>query len=137
MQSALRKVATVSCLKCNFGINESGSDVYDEFSHGGGVGDFGGFSFLYESGDEGFDNGVMLCGADGSHVEGFTDFGSAGMDAAQALLFSAVAVVGREPGQGDGLVSLELGDFREISDDAPGGNLADAGDIEQRTTRSS
>lgn len=88
----------MSYFKRYFCINECCSDVYDQLSHGGSVGDFSWFTFFDESGDEGFDDGVVLGGADGGHVEGFADFGATGMDTSQALFLSAVAVVGCEAG---------------------------------------
>ena len=107
-------------------VFEFGLEVDEQFAHGGDDGAFVRFTAGEEALDIGSDDGVVGgCGVCG-HVEAAADFGAAAEDAAFAIGLAAVAIEGSDAGEGDELIATEGGDLRQVSEDRPGGDLADA-----------
>lgn len=103
----------------------------EEFAHGGGESDFGGFAARDQAIVEGFEDGVFEAGDEGGHVEGATDSGSAAADEASAGEGTAVAVEGGESGEGGDLLTRQRAEFWQSADQASSGEWADAFDLGQ------
>ena len=67
-------------------------------------------------------------GGSRGHKEDATDFGAPAVDGAFAGKLAAVVVEGRDSRQGDELVTAEGGDLRELRQQGPSGDVADAFD---------
>ena len=86
----------------------------EDLAHGGGEGAFVGLSSGQETFDIGPDDRVELGGGSGGHEKNAADFGPSAIDGPPTGCLAAVVVVGRYSGQGDELVAVEAGDFREL-----------------------
>lgn len=78
---------------------------------------------------EGFENGVVAGGDEGSHVEGGADRGSSAADVTLAAKLAAVVVEGGDASQGSGLGVGEGSEFGHEGDEGEGGNEADAANL--------
>ena len=93
---------------------QEGVEDDEQLAHAGGDQDLEGFSSLFESLGEGFDNGVPLFGAEGGHVEGASDGGTSSPDGAFSSEASAVAVEGCESDEGSDFLAVELSEFGQV-----------------------
>ena len=112
-------------------VFEEGIEVDEEFAHGGGEGDFEGFSFGGEAQVEGFEDGIFRGGHQSGHVEAASGFGAAATDHAFAFEGAAIAIAWSQAGEGGDLLTGEGAELGDGGEEADGGEFADSIDLAQ------
>ena len=84
----------------------------------------------------GFYYGVMCCGYEGSHVEGFADISAASFDVSALGDRSAVLIDGSNPDEGSDLVAVEVSELRNEGEQACGSDQSYAFDRAEKVVGS-
>ena len=103
----------------------------EEFTHGGGEGEFRRFAMGEQALVEGFADGVVAGGDQGSHVEGLAHGLTTAADVALAAEQAAVVIEGSEASESGGLVLGEAAEFWQGSQEGGGRDGAHAFDGSQ------
>src|SRR5512143_201235 len=96
-----------------------------QFSHASNQSDLCWFTRLAQPCVESFDDGITSAGGQGSHVERCPHAGTTAPDATTASERTAIAIERGDSHQGSNLFTVELAEFREISDQRAAGHRAD------------
>jgi hypothetical protein len=110
-------------------VFEERVEVDEEFTHGGGKGEFGRFAVRAKAEIEGGDDRVVSGSDESRHVESGANVDPAAVDVALTTEEAAIAIEGSQASQRGGLIFGEGAEFWKAGDEGDGGSRPHAFDL--------